>query len=272
MTNSAIDAKVGNYATVNGLNMYYEVHGSGRPLILLHGGISNIVSDFGKVLPALAQNRQVIAIEQQAHGRTAYIDRPLSTEHMAEDTATLLAQLNIENADFFGYSMGAAIALQIAIQRPHLVRKLVLAAVAYNREGFHPGILDGIEALKPEDMDGSPFQEEYARIAPHPENWPGTIKRVQEWARDFQGSPAEAVQSVKAPTLVIIGDSDVIRPEHAVEVFRLMGGGVAGDVVGLPDSQLAVLPGTTHITLVHRADWLNSMVAEFLDAPMPVDK
>ncbi|HBY94154.1 MAG: alpha/beta hydrolase [Ardenticatenaceae bacterium] len=275
MSKSTIGPKVtngdgkGKYAAVNGLQMYYEIHGTGRPLVLLHGALSAIETSFGKVLPSLARTRQVIAVEMQAHGRTADIDRPLTIEQMAEDMATLLRQLGIEQADFFGYSMGAGIALQIAIRRPDLVRKLGVAAVTYNRDGFHPGLLEGIERLTSEDLAGSPFQEEYARLAPNPDDWPTLIAKVKQLDRELQDWPPEAIQSIKAPTLIMIGDSDIVRPEHAVEMFRLLGGGVAGDVAGLPNSQLAVLPGTTHVTLVERADWLVSMIEAFLDAPMP---
>ena len=262
----------GHYAPVNGLNMYYEVHGAGRPLVLLHGALSAIGTSFGKVLPSLAKTRQVIAIEQQAHGHTADIDRPLTTEQMADDTTALLRHLGIDNADIFGYSMGAGIALAIAIRYSDLVRKLVLAAVTYNSDGFHPGMLAGMETLKPDDLAGSPWQEEYARTAPNPHDWATLVAKVKHMNRQIPDWPPEAIQSIKAPTLIIIGDSDIIRPEHAVEMFRLLGGGVAGDVAGLPRSQLAVLPGTTHVTLVDRADWLLSMMTAFLDAPMPERK
>ncbi|MGH2588736.1 MAG: alpha/beta fold hydrolase [Dehalococcoidia bacterium] len=261
------------YAPVNGLQMYYEIHGenqgTARPLVLLHGALSTIDVDFGAVLPVLAQTRQVIAVEQQAHGHTADIDRPLTFEQMAEDTVALLRQLNIERADFFGYSMGARIALEIAVRHPDLVRRLVLATPIYSRDGFHPGLLEGVENLKPENLAGSPFQEAYARVAPNPDDWPTLIARNGQLHRGLTGLPPEVIQAITAPALLIIGDSDVVRPEHAVELFRLLGGGVAGDIAGLPRSQLAVLPGTTHITLVHRAEWLVSMITPFLDAPTP---
>ncbi len=172
--------------------------------------------------------------------------------------------------------MGSGIALEIAVRHPDLVRKLVLAAPVYSRDGFHPGMFEQIEKMKPEDLAESPWKAAYARTAPNPEHWPTLIAKVKGLVREFQGWPPEAIQSIKAPTLIIIGDSDVVRPEHAVQMFRLLGGGVAGDDASgrphLPRSQLAVLPGTTHVTLVDRADWLVPMITEFLDGPMPEAK
>ena len=271
MTNSP-DAQAqgaGSYVSVNGLNMYYEIHGTGEPLVLLHGAFSAIGTSFGNVLPELAKTRQVIAFEMQAHGRTADIDRPLSMEQMADDTVAALQQLGIDNADFFGFSMGAGIALQIVIRHPEVVRKLVLASVTYNESGVHPGLMDGLAEMKPEMMYGSPWHEEYMRIAPHPEDFATLFAKKTQMDREIQDLPTEAIEAIDAPTLLIIGDSDIVRPEHAVEMFRLLGGGVMGDLAGLPDSQLAVLPGTTHATLPERGDWLASMITAFLDAPMP---
>jgi pimeloyl-ACP methyl ester carboxylesterase len=271
MTNSR-DAQAqgaGSYVSVNGLEMYYEVHGTGQPLVLLHGAFSAIGTSFGNVLPKLAESRQVIAFEMQAHGRTADIDRPLSMEQMAEDTVSALKHLGIENADFFGFSMGAAIVLQVAIRHPEVVRKLVLASITYNESGVHPGLMDRLAEMKPEMMYGSPWHEEYTRIAPRPEDFATLFAKKTQMDREIQDLPAEAVEALDAPTLLIIGDSDIVRPEHAVEMFRLLGGGVMGDLAGLPNSQLAILPGTTHATLPERGDWLGSMVTEFLDRPMP---
>jgi len=259
----------GSYAEVHGLKMYYEIHGTGFPLVLLHGGLSAIGTSFGKVLPGLARERQVIAIEQQAHGHTADIDRPLTYKQMANDTIALLSHIGIERADFFGYSIGAGIAMEIAIERPSMVRKLVVATPISTADGFQPGVLAGMEALQPEHLAGSPFQEEYERSAPHPQDWPRLIAKMKQLNREFVDWSPEAIASIKAPTLLIAGDSDIVRLEHVVELFRLLGGGVSGDHVGLPNVQLAVLPGTTHVTLVHRADWLVSMITGFLDAPKP---
>src|SRR5919201_1220643 len=217
----------GQYASVNRLNMYYEVHGAGRPLVLLHGALSAIGTSFGQILPSLARTRQVIAIEQQAHGRTADIDRPLTIEHMADDTAALLRHIRIGIADFFGYSMGSGIAMQLAVEHPDLLRKLVLGSPVYNSDGFHPGLLAGIQTMKPEDMIGSPFHDEYLRLAPKPEDFPTLIAKVKQLDRENIDWPPETVRSIKAPTLIVIGDSDIVRPEHAVQMFRLLGGGVA---------------------------------------------
>ena len=260
------------YAAVNGLEMYYEIHGTGRPLVVLHGALMTI-ENFGKVLPSLAESRQVIAIEQQAHGRTADVDRPFRYAQMADDTAALLEQLGVEQADVFGYSMGGGIALELAIRHPGLVRKLVVAAAAASNEGIYPEVLEGIEKLKAEDLAGSPWQEAYAGVAPNPEDWPALLGKVQELDQEFEGWPPEAISAIEAPALVVVGDADIVRPEHAVELFRLLGGGVPADLGGgLPDARLAVLPGTTHVTILERADWLTPMITEFLDAPMPKAK
>ena len=260
----------GSYASVNGLEMYYEIHGTGEPLVLLHGAYMTIDA-MGEVVPSLAKTRRVIAVELQGHGRTADIDRALSYEQMADDTAALLRHIGIEEADIFGYSMGGGIALQVTIRHPEVVRKLVLASVYYNNDGVYPEMLETIETITPEAFTGTPWREEYDRIAPNPEDFPTLVAKLKELDLTFVGWPPEDIQAIEAPALVIIGDSDVVRPEHTVEMFRLMGG-VAGDLAGLPSSRLAVLPGTTHVGLVERSDLLVSMIGEFLDAPMPEEQ
>ncbi len=262
----------GNYTQVNGLDMYYELHGEGQPLVLLHGALSAIGTSFGKLLPYLSKDRQAIAVEMQGHGHTADIDRPLRYEYLADDIAVLLTQLGLDQADLFGWSLGAGVALQTAIRHPQLVRKLVLASVTYNSDGLYPELLAGIEQAKPEDLAGTPFYEEYTRIAPHPQDFLRLFAKQQQLDSKIQDWSVEAIRAIKAPTLLIIGDADVVRPEHTVELFRLLGGGVAGDLVGLPRAQLAVLPGTTHVTLVDRVEWLVPMVTQFLDRKDAMDQ
>lgn len=257
------------YAPVNGLEMYYEIHGEGQPLVLLHGAFSAIGTSFGKLLPGVARTRQVIAFELQAHGRTADIDRPLTIEHMADDVAAALEQLGIERADLLGYSMGGSVALQFALCHPERLRKLVLMSVTYTLGGVHPGLMEGLGEMQPEMMYGSPWHQEYMQIAPHPEHFARLFAKKTEMDRQLKDLSEEDIRAIQAPTLLIIGDSDLVRPEHAVEMFRLLGGGVFGDTpAGLPDSQLAVLPGTSHVTIVDRADWLVSMIDSFLDTPI----
>lgn len=263
----------GNYAAVNGLEMYYEVHGTGLPLVVLHGAYMTIET-MGEIVPSLAQSRQVIAVELQGHGYTADIDRPLSYEEMADDVAALLAEIGIEKADVFGYSMGGAAALQIAVRHPEVVRKLIVASASYTSDGMYPELLAMIETITPEVFAGSPIEEAYLRSAPNPEDFPNLVAKLKQLDMEPYAWPPEDIQGIAAPALLIIGDSDAIRPEHAVELFRLLGGGVMGDLASLPKSQLAVLPGTTHFVppgfgVLDRADWLVAMIGEFLDSPMP---
>jgi pimeloyl-ACP methyl ester carboxylesterase len=222
------------------------------------------------MLPIFAKTRQVIAVEQQGHGHTADIDRPLRNEHMADDTVALLQHLGIEKADFFGYSMGSDVAMKIAYHHPEMVRKLVLAGgTSYNLDGLHPGLMEGLDDIPPDALDGTPWKEAYDKVAPNPQDWATLVAKKNEMDHHYQPWTPEQIQSFKAPMLIMVGDSDIVRPEHVVEMFRLVGGGVVGDAVGLPASQLAILPGTTHVTVVYRTDWVTSMTNEFLNAPMP---
>jgi pimeloyl-ACP methyl ester carboxylesterase len=253
------------YAPVNGLRMYYEIHGSPNgkspPLVLLHGGGSTIETSFGKVLPSLAKTGQVIAFEQQGHGRTADIhDRPFTFEQSADDAAALMRHLKIEKADFFGYSNGGHIALQVAIRHPDLVRKLVVESAMFQRDGSDAAFWESFKHAKLGDMPAE-LREAYLRVAPHPEDLPKFFAKSVQRMLDFKGWTPEDIHSIDAPTLVIIGDHDIVRPEHAVLMFRL-----------LPNAQLAVLPGTDHMTIVNRTDWLVSMIMTFLNAPMPGPK
>jgi pimeloyl-ACP methyl ester carboxylesterase len=257
------------YVHVNGLAMYYEIHGKGQPLVLLHGAFSGIGTSFGRILPGLAKTRKVIAFELQGHGRTADIDRPLTVEGMADDVAAALPELGIEQADVLGYSTGGAVALHFATRHPERLRKLVLMSIGYTLGGIHPGLMDGMGQMKPEMMYGSPFHEEYMRIAPRPEDFARLFEKKTQMDRQLKDFSEEEIRRIQAPVLLMIGDSDLIRPEHAVEMFRLLGGGVFGDTpAGLPNSQLAILPGTSHVSIADRADWLVSMINSFLDQPV----
>jgi pimeloyl-ACP methyl ester carboxylesterase len=257
------------YVPVNELDMYYEIHGDGPPLALFHGAMGTIDSCFAGLLPALAATRQVVAIELQGHGHTADVDRPLSHQQMAADAAALLEALGIELADLVGYSMGGAVAVELAMQHPEMVRRLVFAGgTSYRRDGLYPEMLAEPDPAA-DDLTGSTWHQAYQRVAPDPGRWPVLVAKNSELDRTFAGWPDEDIQAMTTPMLLIIGDSDIVRPEHTMKMFRLLGGGVIGDLAELPASQLAVLPGTSHVGLLDRVDWLQSMILEFLGTPVP---
>lgn len=247
-----------DYAPINGLKVYYEIHSANparAPLVLLHGGGDTIKTSFGYILPELSRNRQVIAFEQQGYGHTPDItDRPFSFEQSADDTAGLLDHLQLRQADLLGFSNGGTIALQVAIRHPQVVRKLVIASGFFSREAADPGFWNGFATatpyVMPKELRGS-----YLQVAPHPENLQSMFNKSVQRMRNFKDIPPDAVRGITAPTLVVCGDRDVMRPEHAVEEFRL-----------LPHAQLAVLPGTDHMQVTSRTSWLVPMIEAFLDA------
>jgi|SRR5580700_8092517 pimeloyl-ACP methyl ester carboxylesterase len=256
-----METKTG-YAPIEGLKLYYEILGAENsahsPVVLLHGGGDTIRTSFGHILPGLARNRQVIAFERQGYGHTVDIaDRPFSFERSADDTAALLDYLHIHQADLFGFSNGGTIALQVAIRHPQVVRKLVIASSFFSRDGADPAFWNGF-ATATLDMMPKELRDSYMEVAPRPEDLHSMFKKAVQLMRNFKDIPPEVIRSITAPTLVVCGDSDVMRPEHAVQEFRL-----------LPHAQLAVLPGTDHMHVTERTSWLVPMVEEFLDLPMP---
>ncbi len=263
---------VKDYAPVNGLKMYYELHGSGQPLVLLHGG-AGTTQMFGEVLRLLSEGRQVVAPELQGHGHTADIDRPLRYELLADDIAALASHLGLERVDVMGYSLGGGVALRTAIQHPELVRKLVVVSAPCRRAGWYPEVLKAMGQSGPESADAlksTPMYRAYSRVAPRLDDWPVLMTRLGEMLRrDYDWS--EEVTKVKTPTMIVVGDADSVRTSHAVEFFGLLGGGrVDGgwDRSGVPNARLAVLPGTTHYDILS-SPALAQAVKPFLDAPAP---
>jgi pimeloyl-ACP methyl ester carboxylesterase len=212
---------MGHYASVNGLNLYYELHGSGRPLVLLHGGGSTIESSFGRILPQLAKTHRVIATELQAHGHTLDIDRPMSFEQDADDVVVLLDQLGVKTADVLGFSNGGTTALQIAIRHPQRVNKLVLASATYRRDGMQPGFFDGFEGATL-GMMPEPLQQAYLKANPDPKGLQRMFDRDVARMKQFKDIPEAAIQAIGAPALVINGDPEVVRAEHALALSRLL--------------------------------------------------
>lgn len=256
------------YAPVNGLELYYEVHGAGDPLVLLHGGFGTIDLMFGGLIPELAKSRRVIAVELQGHGHTADIDRAIRYEFMADDIAGLLQQLDIEQADVFGYSLGGAVAWQLAIRHPDLIRKLIVASAPAKRDGWYPVALQGMASITPEIMSRTPLYDAYLQAAPRPEDFSRFVSKLMTLMKEEYDWSAE-IAALTMPTLIVVGDADSMRPEHVTELFALRGGGVPGDFGPLPAGQLVVLPGTAHSALLFRADLLLPAMTAFLDAPMP---
>jgi pimeloyl-ACP methyl ester carboxylesterase len=238
------------YANINGLELYYEIHGSGEPLILLHGGLGSIEM-LGENLSVLAQTRQVIGVDLQAHGRTADIDRPLKFEHLANDIAQLIEHLGLKQADVMGYSLGGLVALNTAIHHPERVRKLITVSVPFKRSGWYPEVLEGmsqVNAAAAEMMKPSPIYKLYSQIAPRPDDWPVLLTKVGDVLGEDYDWTTE-VKSLKMPVLLVFGDADSIPTSHMAEFYSLLGGSqkdAGWDHAHMPQSQLAILPGTTH--------------------------
>ncbi len=262
----------GAYASINGLEMYFETHGTGEPLIVLHGGLGS-TGTIADQLPQLSTGRQVIAVDLQAHGRTADISRPLSLETMGDDIAALIEYLKLPRADVMGYSTGGMVALQTAIRHPEVVRKLVVVSIPFKRNGWFPEVLEGmkgVNASAAEMMKPSPIYGLYASIAPKPENWPVLLEKTGEMlGRDYDYT--EGVKSLPMPVLIVAADTDSLSPAHAAEFFSLLGGGQKDanwDGSGIVcDSRLAILPGTTHYNSF-ASPLLPGMVTDFLEAPL----
>ncbi len=248
----------GSYARVNGLKMYYEIHGTGEPLVLLHGAFGT-AEGWTAVLPTLAKSHQVIVVELQGHGRTGDIDRPLSFGQMAEDTAALLQQLKIPRTDVFGYSMGGAVAVALAIKHPDLVRKLAIlgAGTGATKDTYDPESYKQFKSMTPENFNFPQVKDPYTRLAPDASKWPVLVSKIIKMDDDFKGFAEKDVKAIKAKTLVMMGDHDAVRTEHAAEVARL-----------IPHSQLAILAGGDHFVLFTSPEKVLSILMPFLDAPV----
>ncbi|WP_294818774.1 alpha/beta hydrolase [uncultured Flavobacterium sp.] len=240
----------GQYAEVNGLKVYYEINGSGKPLVLLHGGGSTIESNYGRILPELAKSRKVIAVELQAHGHTADRGKPLSFEQDADDVAALLKRLSISSADIMGFSNGGTTAMQLAIRHPGVVNKLILASAIYSREGMFPGFFDYMKGAKFEDMP-QPLKDAYIKANPGNDNGLLTMfNRDVERMVDFKDISEEAVRNINAETLIINGDKEAVQSAHALKLSQL-----------IPNARLLILPSG-------HGDYIGEICAPVMDAAM----
>ena len=255
------------YADVNGLKMYYEVYGSGKPLILIHGSFMTIPLNWSQFIPLLVKDRKVIVMEMQGHRRTRDIPRAFSYEGMADDVAGLLRHIKIDSADILGYSMGGGVAFQFGVRHPEQLSRLVILSGTYAHDGWWPEVEASFATFTPDMFKGTPIQKQYDSFGNDPANFPEFVKKVisidlkpYDWSKD--------VKKINAPLFLAIGDADGVRYEHALELFRAKGGGKMGDLHGLPKSRLAIIPGTTHIGMTQRTNWLIPMITDFLDSDL----
>jgi pimeloyl-ACP methyl ester carboxylesterase len=256
------------YAPVNGLKMYYEIHGSGtgEPLLLLHGGFMTITNNWTAWIGEFSKTRNVIAVEMQGHGRTADINRDFSYESLADDVAALLDYLEIKQADLLGYSMGGGVAMQVAIRHPESVRKVVSISAAFRYDGLVNEALDIFPQLTADSFKGSPIEAEYKKLSPTPGEFANFVKRALAMELKSYDFGADRLEATLAPILFIHGDADGVRLDHVAEMFRLKGGEIHGDLRPRSESRLALLPNTTHVTLMERGNVIIPMVNDFLDA------
>jgi pimeloyl-ACP methyl ester carboxylesterase len=263
---SAQEKPTTGYAPVNGLKMYYEVHGSGEPVVLLHGAFMTITNNWTGWIGELSKTRKVIAVEMQGHGRTADIERKFSQENLADDVAALLDYLKIPRADLIGYSMGGGVAMECAIRHPDKVRKVVVISSTFRRDGMVKEALDALPKLTADAFKGSPIEAEYKKLSPTPDDFPIFVKRILATASKEYDFGADKLKATKAPMFFIHGDADGVRLEHVAEMYRLKGGEIHGDMRPRSASRLAILPNTTHVTLMERMPVIVPMVNDFLDA------
>jgi len=260
------------YVPVNGMKMYYEIHGQGTadamPLIVIHGAYMNIPS-MGAIIPALAGKHKVYAIELQGHGRTNDINRPITYQNLADDVSVFMDAMGIKKADVFGYSMGAVTGLQLAFRHPEKVNKLVSASGGYDVKGWQPEFTAMIPQMTVEMFLTMPFAEEFRRLSPNPDGFRGVVEKLIQLEKEPMAWENE-VRAMKAPVLIISGDADVATLEHYVSMFRLLGGGVMGDMGNpLPASRIAVLPATSHTAVITQTDLLLAFIEPFLKGETP---
>jgi pimeloyl-ACP methyl ester carboxylesterase len=265
---SAQSQATGHRVDVNGMRMYYEVSGTGDPLIVLHGAYMSIPA-MGAIIPMLAKTHTVYALELQGHGRTTDIDRPITYPDLADDVAAFMGEVGLAKADVFGYSMGAAAGLQLAIRHPEKVNKLVAASVAYDASGWQPAFTAMIPSMTVDMLASTPMEAEYRKLAANPNGFRELARKLIALEKEPMAWEAD-VKTMKTPVLVITGDADVATLEHSVALFRLLGGGVMGDMgKPLAASRLAVLPATSHTAVIGQSDLLYAFIEPFLQGKTP---
>lgn len=258
------------YAPVNGLEMYYEVHGSGSgtPVVLLHGGLATIEWPNGPFMRELAATRTVYAVEFQSHGHTANIDRPFTFENLRDDVIAFIRFLELDQVDVVGFSVGGVVAIGVAISAPELVRKIVPISASITTQGSRQENIDAVAGMSVDVLIGSPMEVAYKAVAPDPEDFASTAENISTVQTLFKGWAEADVQAYPAPTMIVIGDSDAIRLDETIAFFRLRGGDVNADFVGEPANRLAILPGPGHFGFMMYVSPLIAVIQPWLDLPV----
>lgn len=252
------------YAPVNGIKVYYEVYGQGRPMVLLHGAFMTIGGNWGELIPLLSKTRKVIAIEFQGHGHTPFSNREISQANLASDVAAVLDYLKIDSADVVGYSMGGSVAYQFAIQNPNRLRKLVIISSTYKSSGWLPQINNAFKMMKPELFDNSPMHAAYNAVAPDTTKWTKFIEQMIAFAATPFDLGDSNISKIAVPVLIIAGDNDGLDKIELAKTYQLLGGGVSADMTPMPKSQLAIVPSQSHVSLMMQTKTIFNYLDGFL--------
>jgi pimeloyl-ACP methyl ester carboxylesterase len=252
------------YAPVNGIKVYYEVYGDGRPIVLIHGAFYTIQMNWGQLIPELSKTRKVIAIEMQGHGHTPYSDRKLDIATLASDVAGVMDYLKVDSADVAGYSMGGSVAYQLTIQSPKRVRKLVIISSTYKSTGWRPEVANAFKSFKPEFFTNTPFETAYDAVAPDKANWTKFLEQMIA----FAGTPFDMgdanIAKITSPVLIISGDNDGLDKVELMKTYQLLGGGVSADLGPMPKSHLAIVPSQGHVSLMMQTNTILGYLDDFL--------
>lgn len=253
------------YASVNGIKVYYEVYGKGKPIVLLHGAFYTIEMNWGQLIPEMSKTRKVIAIEMQGHGHTPFADRELSITTLASDVEKVMDYLKIDSADVAGFSMGGSVAYQFAVQSPKRLRKLVIISSTYKTDGWLPIINSGFKDFKPEFFDNTPLKAAYDAVAPDKAKWTSFLNQMFAFSKvPFNVGDAN-IAKIAAPVLIISGDNDGLDKIELMKTYKLLGGGVSADLQPMPKSQIAIVPSQGHVSLMMQSKIILGFLDGFLN-------
>ncbi len=252
------------YVPVNGIKIYYEVYGEGKPIVLLHGAFMTIEGNWGQLIPELSKTRKVIAIELQGHGHTPFSDRKLQLATLASDVEGVMNHLKVDSADVAGYSMGGSVAYQLTIQSPKRVRKLVIISSTYKSSGWRPEIANAFKNMKPELFTNSPMKAAYDAVAPDKTKWTKFIEQMLAFLATPFDMGDSNIAKITSPVLIISGDNDGLDKIELMKTYQLLGGGVSADMAPMPKSHLAVVPSQSHVSLMMQTETILGYLDGFL--------